>query len=242
MPHPTRKKARSKRKRWLGDRFTERGYQPYVQAIGQLVLAWNDLHEKLGFLFVTLLDLNRVNAEAADDEIEIERWSGIWASAAYDRPKRSMLQGVLSENLQGDLKNLPMFKEDILWILKEADKIEEIRNNAVHVPLVWMGNHPVMRELVLGLDLEIVPNVRLGHKRGASIAKRDIRSGLLREYRWAREACLVLRDFTQQMRVAVTWHSPDEPPEPSPWPHRPSLPNRGQKKTLQGRPPRAQPK
>lgn len=29
------------------DRFTETPFKPYVIAIGQLTLAWNDLHEKL---------------------------------------------------------------------------------------------------------------------------------------------------------------------------------------------------
>lgn len=39
-----------------GERFTDRIFKPYVTAIGELALAWNDLHEKLGWLFYLYID------------------------------------------------------------------------------------------------------------------------------------------------------------------------------------------
>jgi len=40
-------------------RFTERDFEPYALAIGQFCLAWNDLHERLGIIFVALCAATR---------------------------------------------------------------------------------------------------------------------------------------------------------------------------------------
>ena len=44
-------RQRSQRRRRRTETFAGRNYEPYALAIGQLTLAWNDLHEDLALLF-----------------------------------------------------------------------------------------------------------------------------------------------------------------------------------------------
>jgi hypothetical protein len=62
-------------------RFESRQFKPYAAAIGQFVLAWNDLHETLALLYWTLLGndkvLDRWNEARLDDRKRalITRWT-----------------------------------------------------------------------------------------------------------------------------------------------------------------------
>jgi hypothetical protein len=67
-------------------RFTEPGYARYATAIGQLCLAWNDLHEKLGMLFL-----------AAMGATNAPKLAKVWHSSNFDRPKRLMLSACIEE-------------------------------------------------------------------------------------------------------------------------------------------------
>jgi hypothetical protein len=230
-------KRRSQRRLARGHRFTERGYKPYTSVIGQLVLAWNDLHERLGFLFIAILNHRAAEFDAKDvapehegefESHQIERISGIWSSSQFDRPKRAMLESLINHVIQYDLRAFPKFTNDLTWILSEANKLEDIRNNAVHTPLRWIGDSPIVRAFMSAHDVEVYPSVSLGNQRAVKLAKQNLRKDLVRQFRWARDASLVLRDFTILIHRALTV-------EGAPWPHRPSLPNRGQKKTHQGR-------
>jgi hypothetical protein len=52
------------------NRFTETPFKPYyVIAIGQLTLAWNDLHEKLAALFCLLMDHQEEDDALIDDTL-----------------------------------------------------------------------------------------------------------------------------------------------------------------------------
>lgn len=224
MSTPLRSRHRS---RVFGDSYSEAGYRPYAIAIGQLILAWNGLHEKLGLLFVLLVQFGRPNDPAdlfpENDDPHIARWAGLWSSAQFDRPKRAMLQALLNPILKTDLQAFPKLIEDMTWILKEADKLEDIRNNAVHAPLVWLGDHPALSYIIEKHKIDVIPDVTLANKRAMNVAAKAANKGLLREYRWARSACLILRDFTAQIGGALSV-------EGATWPRRPSLPNRGDRK------------
>lgn len=111
-----------------GDRFTEKIFKPYVTAIGELALAWNDLHEKLGWLFGHMM-------EAGD-----ERALNIWNSPQFDRPKRALLEAVVKAMPNQMQRDYPRLKDDILWLLKQADVLEDARNTAIHSPLLAKDN------------------------------------------------------------------------------------------------------
>ena len=104
---------------------------------------------------------------------------------------------------------------------KEVDKLEDARNTAIHSPLLAKSDSNV---LILGLSIPIrsvAPNLGLKNFRATKLAQKD----LLTEFRWCRDAALLLRDYALSLDFATF------PGEDYPWPDRPSLPNRGQKRT-----------
>lgn len=54
MAKSTTNKGGGKRRPHV-ERYTSKEYRPYVMAIGQVALAWNDLNEALVSLFTTLV-------------------------------------------------------------------------------------------------------------------------------------------------------------------------------------------
>jgi hypothetical protein len=207
------------------NRFTETPFKPYVIAIGQLTLAWNDLHEKLAALFCLLMDHQEEDDALIDDTLATpEDWHerdarliGIWNSSNFDRPRREMLKAVIANSRQDHRKAFLKLIDDMTWVLQRADSLEEMRNNAVHSPLVLIGG-PRSAKLCLGRT----PAMVLGNPRAIKLAQKD----LLTEFRWCRDATLVLRDFVSRIDQSLSLGT-----RIYPWPSRPSLPNRGQKKT-----------
>lgn len=192
------------------ERFAGKNFRPYVNALGQLALAWNDLHESLALLFIELLASGR--AYPATD---------IWNSAINDRPKRSMIRAIL-KTWKAPSGHDQKVVEDIIWLLDEADKIEDARNDAVHSPLVFFSPNNWFAQ-TQGLAGKVSPSLAFGNRRAQKLKNKD----LLTEFRWCRDAAVVLRDYASAIYEAVA--------APVPWPKRPLLPNRGQKKTRPGR-------
>src|SRR5260370_21405630 len=80
-----------------GERFTDAQYHPYTTTIGQFVLTWNDLHEKLAVIFTGILsyqDRKKIPKKQRPEYAfrEMERLAGIWNSTNYYRTKRQMLK------------------------------------------------------------------------------------------------------------------------------------------------------
>jgi hypothetical protein len=145
-----------------------------------------------------------------------------------------MVRGIMVPLVTADFIAFEDFQEDILWILDQADKIEEIRNNAVHSPLIHTFNefdisplHPASadrRKYGWMTGGNITPNVLMRNRRALRIAQKDANEEFLAELRWARDASVILRDFALRIFWALLY-------EPAPWPRRPSLPKRGHRKT-----------
>lgn len=210
--------AGSQKRRRRTETFTGRNYQPYALAIGQLTMAWNDLHEDLALLFIELLANGRAYP-AAD----------IWNSSPNDRPKRAMLKAVIATDWDDFGSRFPKLASDLTWLLREADKLEDLRNDAVHSPLIYYG-HDNAFAVYSGKAGRVLPSVVFGNRRALKLEKKD----LLSEFRWCRDAAVILRDFAGSMYSAVAARKP--------WPQRPSLPNRGQKKRRRAAPRPAHPK
>jgi hypothetical protein len=202
-------KLRDVAKRSLGQsRFTEKMFRPYVIAIGELALAWNDLHEKLASLFWTILGGGWK-----------ERPIGIWNSSNFDRPRREMLKAAVVASTNSERMTFPNMVADICWVLAESEKLEQARNNAIHSPLLMARQSSIfLEEVIRGAGYDVIPNDLLKNPRALKLAKKD----LLTEFRWCRDASLVLRDFSIAVDRALCETG-------VPWPKRPSLPNRGQK-------------
>src|SRR5260370_21675866 len=104
----------------------------------------------------------------------------------------------------------PRLVEDLTWLLNEADKLEDDRNDAVHSPLMY-GRLDDMTAHHLGYAERVIPSLAFDHPRAQKLAKKD----LLSEFRWCRDAALVLNEFAGAIYESIAARHP--------WPKRPSL-------------------
>jgi hypothetical protein len=142
--------------------YTHKAFRPYALALGQLTLAWNDLHQSLAMLFCSVMGGGFVSP-----------YLSIWHALKSDRAQREILMAAMqAQFLNGGSEQL---HSEIVWICKRADVLEEERNNALHSPL-WGADYRG------GAPLKVVPVVGLGHVR----ANKLLGKNLLTEFRWCR--------------------------------------------------------
>ncbi len=206
----TRAKDSSKRKRrWPG--VTDPIYKPYVVAIGQLALAWNELHESLALLFIELPASGR--PYPATD---------IWNAVGFDRPKRQLIRSLLRA-LHAEYPAKPRMKADLEWFLTEIDKVEDARNDAIHAPLTFEPKPRVQYFMsVTGgttARTKIVPSTAFDNRRALKLLNKE----LLTEFRWCRDMSIALSKHASEIYDAIAAN----PRESNAWPARPTLPNRG---------------
>jgi hypothetical protein len=101
--------------------------------------------------------------------------------------------------------------DDIEWVLNQADKIEDLRNDALHSPVILLGTKAKARP---------APNHYFGHVRARKLSERDF----IAEFRRFRATATKLRDFVGRLDLALLNY-----PNGS-WPSRPSLPTRSENK------------
>jgi hypothetical protein len=203
-------------------RFTEKQFQPYVKAIGQLLLAWNDLHERLSALFVMSMGGGWVDRPLA-----------IWHSVRNDYGKRNLLRSAILKLEDGQKAERPHLVSEILWILDSANELEGFRDDSVHTPL-----HFSFEDIYAVRDLyELTDMTKLSSKRvytdtvfqnPRAVRLDQKNKDLLIEYRYARERTLVLRDYAIALDYA--WSGARIP-----WPGRPSLPERKPRRAARSR-------
>lgn len=195
--------------------YTSAEFKPYVVAIGQIALAWNDLHETLCSLFVTLTgSLDDGMLEAA------------WQSLPSDRAKRGMLKAAIQQMGPDMRRRNPLAQGEMKWLFGQLDRLEEDRNNAIHAPLSTFS-HPSWQLLAQALNMPVrrqrgvQPDDVRWNRRAANLKNKD----LLIEYRYVRDAVIAFRDYANVIESSWNWTDDGD----DPWPQRPSLPNRGNK-------------
>jgi hypothetical protein len=168
--------------------------EPYVMALGKVAHAWNYLQEALGQLFCAVTGLEEMNIGTA-----------IWHSTTNDRAQREMLRAAVNATSHKRLTaDLPKAKEDLIWLLNQADKVAEQRNNAIHAP---------MSVSISGREIELTPAFYYGNPRAHKLMGRDI----LTEFAWYEHCADTLTLFAREARQAIGRAS-------APWPGRPQLP------------------
>jgi hypothetical protein len=206
-------KARSRR----SQRYTGREFLPYVTALGQLALAWNDLQESFKELFWTAM---LPGPPQAGDSYEFTALY-LWNCIPSDRQQRKMLRAVL-DCLPGEW-NRPNFISDATDALNDADRLEDWRNDAVHSPLFYAPKS--LHGLAVQGGDKVVPVQWLFNPRAVKLAQRE---DLLSEFRYVRDAALALSDYIRAMNSAlVNSHKP--------WPKKQTLLARSGKSPVQGR-------
>jgi hypothetical protein len=197
-------------------RFTEPHFDPFAKSIGQLLLAWNDLHEWLATLFVSAMGGGWV-----------DRPLSVWHKNRPDGGKRAMLKAAISHLTDPEIAGRTELVAEIEWILDVTQQLEGIRDNAAHTPLhAWTGSFLTEPDILAVKDFlsigttQIFPDTAFKNPRAMKLDQTNkINKVLLREYRYARERIIILRDYV--IAIDAAWSNSQLS-----WPDRPSLPDR----------------
>jgi len=219
--------VRALKRRGGSQRYTSSEFRPYVTALGQLALAWNDLQESLAALFWTLM-----NPPPMEGSFVNYTPLHVWASIKSDRTQRDMLKAISQH--PPSFWNRSEIKTDVGWLVDRASELEILRNDAVHSPLFSASKY-LYGGFVLNTGEKIAPAYWLFNPRAVNLSKR---ANLLIEFRYCRDCAIRLADYAQLMDGALANAR-------RAWPNRPSLPNRQGKKSQPHKtahPPRRQPK
>jgi hypothetical protein len=174
--------------------FRDASFKPYTTALGELALAWNDLHETLASLFWHMLPISNGLIPFA-----------VWHSSKSDRAQRDMIRSLNDLRALGHDIPDPV-RTEIRWLLGRIESLEDLRNDALHSPLLLSGD-------------DVSPAHQLGHQRAKKFADKD----LLFEFTWFYESAIALREYAAEL----SWHL-SRPTRPPSLPERPTLPNRGE--------------
>jgi hypothetical protein len=96
----------------------------YALAVGRLSIAWNYLHGALGDLFALVI--------GGDAELVL----AVWRSVRSDRTQREMLRAAIEAASLERWKQTPTAPADLLAVLKRADELSIVRNDAMHAPVM----------------------------------------------------------------------------------------------------------
>ena len=172
-------------------------WEPYVAALGKVAHAWNYLQEALGHLFTQVTGFGSKIPYA------------IWYSSNNDRTQRQMLRAAI-EALPEDHwgSRLPRARDDIIWLIDEADKVANKRNDAIHAPCSIT---------ISARGFEITPEYFFGNPRARSLKKKNI----LKEFAWYELSAETLTRFARDATTAIA-------SKQGAWPGRPRMPTPGQ--------------
>jgi hypothetical protein len=141
----------------------------------------------------------------------------VWHALKNDAAQRDILQAAARDSFGYDSPLGAKVFTEIKWINGQATKVSDARDDALHCPLWGFERGQT--------ETPVVPVTGLGHRRAQKLL--EAKRGLLAEFRWCRDAALILTDYVKDIDELL---SRDPSPLPA-WPDRPALPNRGQTKT-----------
>ena len=70
--------------------YSHHGFRPYVEALGQLALAWNELHFNLSLLYCSLM--------GARVGIPVDQHFAVWHALKMDRAQRDILRAAATSS------------------------------------------------------------------------------------------------------------------------------------------------
>jgi hypothetical protein len=179
-------------------RFESKQFKPYATAIGQLVLAWNDLHEILVVLFWTLRGFD---SKTFDE----------WDAAKFDHKKRSLISKWVKGVPAKSRMLAPDLYADLEWLIKQIGCLAEWRNDSAHTPLTIIQDMPFLKPK--RFTVGVAPNTTWGNLRAKQLFGKD----LLADFRKYRNFASKLADFARTIERSLV-------DEHTTWPARPLLP------------------
>lgn len=181
--------------------YTDKAFRPYVTALGQIAIAWNGLHTEMAVLFAAIMGGGFSN-----------QFFAVWHAIKNDRAQRDMLLAAtksLADRMSDEQREALI--RAVTWVCEKANAVEDKRNDALHSPL-WAYRRGLSGEAI------VMPVTGLGHERAEKLAARK---SLLAEFRWCRDAAIVIADYVWELDRFLTGRR-------NTWPETPSLPNRGE--------------
>lgn len=136
------------------------------------------------------------------------QYLSVWHAIRNDAAQRAVLLGAAKNSFGYDSALGRAVYAEVEWLNGQAWKIEQARDDALHSPL-WRDADNIVR-----------PVSGLGHTRAQKLAA--AKRGLLAEFRWCRDAANTLTNYVTDLDAALAGSKP--------WPDRPSLPNRGDRR------------
>lgn len=190
-------------------KFSRQEYRAYALAIGQASIAWNYLQEELGAAFALLVVKRGYDGAT------------VWYANNFDRPRRELLKAALSKAYEVDpteemRQRRHHVHTEILWVISEADKLEELRNTILHSPISNFDDPNIGFFPAIGVSAD----KSKGNPRAKKLQEAD--DGL-RQIRWFRDAATILGNYVHVLYWSLLTKAET-------FPDRPKLPNRGRKK------------
>jgi hypothetical protein len=153
----------------LPDRI-EKVLDPYAREVGKLVASWNQLQERLGELFWTIVRRDRPGIALA-----------IWYATKSDRAQRDMLRAAIEASpTEGSLTE--QSKSDIKWLLDRSEELANQRNDAIHAPIAFYTDQDGTR---------LMTEYFFGNPRAANLRDKN----LAEEFSWYEKRATVLSGF-----------------------------------------------
>jgi hypothetical protein len=176
--------------------------EAYYSQVGRVASAWNNLQLVLGWIFERTVDSPKNNILRA-----------IWHSQQSDRNQRRMLRAAI----EAGAFSLPKSsKDDLLWLMKEADELSGRRDEAIHSPValtntrlgdpdeakltsLWFTGNPLAVRL---RDKELIYELSLSEWRAARLTEyaRAIHSAIhVQSSSWPSERPKLNRELHRQL-------------------------------------------
>jgi hypothetical protein len=196
--------------------YTATAIRPYAIAIGELSLAWNDLHEAFGVLFLHSLTFDVANVR------QYIQLGVVWGSIGNDRQKREIVEAAINWIGPQEHQRWSGLAEEIIWAVRQGHVLEQQRNNVLHSPL-YQERNPLMVKMLRIQSGEILPATHLWNQRAQKLTAATVKKQkrLLQEIRLYRNSMYILAEYVRQLHDA--WQKKRALPER---PQMPRLSNR----------------
>jgi hypothetical protein len=182
----------------LFEREMQQAYEKHATALGEVVFHWNDLQERFAELFCFVSGTTQAIGFA------------IWYALTSDRTQRELLKVALeASQIDPDFwKGREQAVADIEWLLKEALKLANRRNDAIHAPYDMSLSLGPKQKLIV-----VRPSYWQGNPRAKALEKKDLAS----EFEWYAATAQTLARFARALIAHLEMPGPN-------WPERPRLP------------------
>ena len=175
------------------DKWTDKAIKTHTRLVGEMVWAWNGLHQSFSYLFGLIV-------QSSDPSIG----EAIWAALKSDSSQRDVL--LASSKLRHGDKSA--FGRRMRWAVNITEKLSVYRNDLVHTPMSGIALGP--RGLVTVVSSHAISPARVHRLSRADTFKllRTLRGDLvqLRNYVWD----LGQRLYPYAIPMIGSW--PDRPP------------------------------